>query len=76
VFDELVLDEPLMRVVPGEAVDLVAASAWPTPIPPTSVPAASVTATAPRRSFGAIVDTTSFRLVVPATGPPEPWDQR
>jgi len=54
--DELddVLEDPLLRVPLGEAVDPVAVRAWPTPTPLISVPAAIDTATAARLSCGAI----------------------
>ena len=76
--DELddVLEDPLLPVPLGEAVDPVAARAWPTPTPLISVPAAIDTATAARLSCGAIV-----RYHLPSVRPgiseaAEAWDQR
>jgi hypothetical protein len=72
--DELVLDE-LVLVEVGEAAALVAASACPTPTPPSSVPAAMVVATTAWRILSAI-PITSFPLATDTSRPDSPGNPR
>lgn len=62
--EELLLDEPLLGDTLGEAVDVVAARACPTPTPPSKVPAAMVDATTARRTVNVTFEITSFRPTV------------
>ncbi len=55
----MLLVELPLRAVLDVADDFEAAKAWPTPMPPTSVPTAAV-ATMARRTIGAISCFTSF----------------